>query len=163
HFIPSHDPPPPLIYPLSLHDALPICIPRKGECDYSTVLELDLAAIVPSVAGPKRPQDRIALPDLKDQFLKLLEKPVKDGGYGKTVEEIAVRYPADIGASEHGLAMIAGGGQQLSAGAPAPTGNHVTDKDTSVWSETEMMNNRSTPDRVVEVLPEEFPRAHVDL
>jgi aconitate hydratase len=138
-------------------------IPRKGECDYSLVLELDLATIVPSVAGPKRPQDRIALPDLKDQFLNLLEKAVADGGYGKTSEEIAARYPADIGASEHGLAMIAGGGQQHSAGAPAPIGNHVTDKDTSVWSETEMMNNRPTPDRVVEVLPEEFPKAHVDL
>jgi aconitate hydratase len=138
-------------------------IPRKGECDYSIVLELDLGTIVPSVAGPKRPQDRIALPDLKEQFLNLLEKPVADGGYGKTGAELAVRYPADIGASEHGLAMIAGGGEQHSAGAPAPVGNHVTDKETSVWSETEMMNNRPTPDRVVEVLPEEFPKAHVDL
>jgi aconitate hydratase len=138
-------------------------IPRKGECDYSIVLDLDLSTIVPSVAGPKRPQDRIALPDLKDQFLSLLAKPLADGGYGKTDEEIAVRYPADIGASQHGLAMIAGGGEQHSAGAPAPIGNHVTDKETSVWSETEMVNNRPTPDRVVEVLPEEFPKAHVDL
>jgi aconitate hydratase len=138
-------------------------IPRKGECDYSTVLELDLATIVPSVAGPKRPQDRIALPDLKEQFLALLEKPLADGGYGKTSEEIAVRYSADIGSSQHGLAMIAGGGEQQSASAPAPVGNHVTDQETSVWSETEMMNNRPTPDRVVEVLPEEFPKAHVDL
>src|ERR1700704_2188560 len=49
-------------------------IPRKGECDYSLVVELDLKTIVPSVAGPKRPQDRIALPDLKNQFLNLLGK-----------------------------------------------------------------------------------------
>src|ERR1700682_324789 len=138
-------------------------IPRKGQCDYSIVLELDLATIVPSVAGPKRPQDRIALPDLKEQFLNLLGKSVADGGYGKTSAEIAVRYPTDIGASEHGLAMIAGGGEQRSTGVPAPVGNHVTDKETSVWSETEMMNNRPTPDRVIEVLPEEFPKAHVDL
>jgi aconitate hydratase len=138
-------------------------IPRQGECDYSIVLELDLGTIVPSVAGPKRPQDRIALPDLKDQFLNLLQKPVADGGYGKTSEEIAVRYPTDIGASEHGLAVIEGGGEQHSAGAPAPAGNDVSDKETSVWSETEMMNNRPTPDRVAEVLPEEFPKAHVDL
>jgi aconitate hydratase len=138
-------------------------IPRKGECDYSIVLELDLATIVPSVAGPKRPQDRIALPDLKGQFLNLLERPVADGGYGKTSDEIAVRYPADIGASQHGLAMIAGGGEQHSAGVPSPVSDHVTDKETSVWSETEMMNNRPTPDRVVEVLAEEFPKAHVDL
>ncbi len=138
-------------------------IPRKGECDYSIVLDLDLATIVPSVAGPKRPQDRIALPDLKEQFLDLLSKSVADGGYGKTSAEIAVRYSADIGASEHGLAMIAGGGEQHSAGVPVPSFDHVTNKDTSVWSETEMMNNRPTPDRVVEVLPEEFPKAHVDL
>src|SRR6266481_2247043 len=138
-------------------------IPRKGECDYSIVLDLDLATIVPSVAGPKRPQDRIALPDLKEQFLDLLSKSVADGGYVKTSAEIAVRYSADIGASEHGLAMIAGGGEQHSAGVPVPSFDHVTNKDTSVWSETEMMNNRPTPDRVVEVLPEEFPKAHVDL
>ena len=138
-------------------------IPRKGQCDYSTVLELDLGTIVPSVAGPKRPQDRIALPDLKDQFLNLLQKPVAEGGYGKTSEDIAVRYSADIGASEHGLAVIIGGGEQHSASVPVAVVDDVTHRDTSVWSETEMMNNRPTPDRVVEVLPEEFPKAHVDL
>jgi len=138
-------------------------MPRKGECDYSTLLELDLGTIVPSVAGPKRPQDRIALPDLKDQFLNLLHKPMADGGYGKSDEEIAVRYAADIGASEHALAVVVGGGQQHSAGVPAPVGDHVTHLDTSVWTETEMMNNRPTPDRVAEVLEEEFPKAHVDL
>src|SRR6266853_1884024 len=41
-------------------------IPRGGDCDYSTLLELDLGTVVPSVAGPKRPQDRIALPNLRD-------------------------------------------------------------------------------------------------
>jgi aconitate hydratase len=138
-------------------------IPRQGECDYSIVLELDLGTIVPSVAGPKRPQDRIALPDLKDQFLNLLQKPVADGGYGKSSEDIAVRYSADIGASEHGLAVIIGGGEQHSASVPVAVVDDVTHRDTSVWSETEMMNNRPTPDRVAEVLPEEFPKAHVDL
>ena len=138
-------------------------IPRQGQCDYSTLLEVDLATIVPSVAGPKRPQDRIALPNLKDQFLHLLQKPVADGGYGKTSEDIAVRYSADIGASEHGLAVIEGGGEQHSASVPVAVVDDVTHRDTSVWSETEMMNNRPTPDRVAEVLPEEFPKAHVDL
>jgi aconitate hydratase len=138
-------------------------IPRKGQCDYSTVLEVDLATIVPSVAGPKRPQDRIALPKLKDQFLNLLQKPVSDGGYGKTSEDIATRYSADIGSSEHGLAVIEGGGEQHSASVPVAIVDDVTRRDTSVWSETEMMNNRPTPDRVAEVLPEEFPKAHVDL
>ena len=59
-------------------------MPRKGEIDYSVDLELDLAAVQPSVAGPKRPQDRVNLPELGAVFRSLLEKPLKDGGYGKS-------------------------------------------------------------------------------
>jgi aconitate hydratase A / 2-methylisocitrate dehydratase len=138
-------------------------MPKKGECVYSTLLELDLATIVPSVAGPKRPQDRIPLPDLRSTFLNLLRQDAKSGGYGKTDEEITARYAADIGATEHALAVMVGGGEQRSASVPAPSGNDVTPRETSVWTETEMMNNRPTPDRVIEVLAEEFPKAHVDL
>ena len=58
-------------------------MPRKGEIDYSVDLELDLASVQPGVAGPKRPQDRINLPELKQAFTTLLEKPVADGGYNK--------------------------------------------------------------------------------
>ncbi len=43
-------------------------MPRKGELDYSVELELDLSAIVPAVAGPKRPQDRIPMSELKESF-----------------------------------------------------------------------------------------------
>src|SRR5467141_2492284 len=43
-------------------------IPQEDDCDYSALLDLDLASIQPSVAGPKRPQDRIELPNLKQQF-----------------------------------------------------------------------------------------------
>src|SRR2546421_2083662 len=71
-------------------------IPRQGECDYSTVLELDLATIVPSVAGPKRPQDRIALPELERKFRELLEKDVKSGGYGKALSEIDHRFKTTL-------------------------------------------------------------------
>jgi len=138
-------------------------MPRAGEIEYSTLVELDLDTIVPAVAGPKRPQDRIALPALKDSFMNLLQQDVKSGGYGKTGDEVSVRYAADIGASEHALAVVVGGGQQHSASAPAPSGNNVTPRETSVWTETEMMNNRPTPDRVAEVMTEEFPKAHVDL
>src|SRR5678815_5208647 len=59
-------------------------MPRKGEIDYSVDLELDLGEVQPSVAGPKRPQDRVNLPDLGMVFRSLLEKPLKDGGYGKS-------------------------------------------------------------------------------
>ncbi|TXH72511.1 aconitate hydratase AcnA [Thiobacillus sp.] len=58
-------------------------IPKAGDIDYSQVLELDLATVEPSVAGPKRPQDRIALASLKSAFTGLMDKPVAEGGYGK--------------------------------------------------------------------------------
>jgi aconitate hydratase len=138
-------------------------MPKKGEIDYSAVLELDLDTIVPSVAGPKRPQDRIPLPDLKNNFINLLQQDAKSGGYGKPYSELDVRYAADIGADQHALAMVVGGGEQHPTTAPLPSANHISTKNTSVWTETEMMNNRPTPDRVAEVSAEEFPKAHVDL
>jgi len=137
-------------------------MPKAGEVEYSTLVELNLDTIVPSVAGPKRPQDRIALPELKNAFLNLLKQDAKSGGYGIATENVPLRFAADIGATEHALAVVVGGGQQHQT-APLPVSDHVTQRDTSVWTETEMVNNRPTPDRVAEVLPEEFPKAHVDL
>ena len=66
-------------------------MPRKGQIDYSIDLELDLASVQPSVAGPKRPQDRIDLPQLKSTFLNLLAKPIADGGYGKNGDSLATQ------------------------------------------------------------------------
>ena len=134
-------------------------IPRKGECEYSLVLELDLGEIRPSVAGPKRPQDRIELPDLKDQFLSLLQKPTSEGGYGKSEEESAARYFTKIGVPGLARVAIAGGGRQEAHSVPSSVGGDLTRINTSVWSETEMVNNRPTPDRLEEVHPEEFPHA----
>src|SRR3981189_2948440 len=56
-------------------------IPKKGQCDYTQVLELDLASVRRSVAGPKRPQDRIELPKLKVGFGKIPQQP-SPGGHG---------------------------------------------------------------------------------
>src|SRR5712672_351858 len=50
-------------------------IPTKGDIAYSQELELDLDSVVPSVAGPKRPQDRIELPNLKKEFATAFSKP----------------------------------------------------------------------------------------
>ncbi|WP_047249383.1 aconitate hydratase AcnA [Chromobacterium subtsugae] len=77
-------------------------MPQAGAIDYSQTLELDLAGIVPSVAGPKRPQDRIALPALKSRFHELLAQPASSGGYGK-----AGAAPASDGALGHGAVLIA--------------------------------------------------------
>ncbi|MFI9728560.1 aconitate hydratase AcnA [Streptomyces sp. NPDC052092] len=51
-----------------------------AEPDFSEKLELDLSTVVPSIAGPKRPQDRIVLADAKTQFAQDVRNYVKDGG-----------------------------------------------------------------------------------
>jgi aconitate hydratase len=61
-------------------------IPDKGDCIYTDDLELDLATIVPAVAGPKRPQDRIDVPALRDSFNKLFTASSVDGGFGLPAE-----------------------------------------------------------------------------
>jgi aconitate hydratase len=130
-------------------------VPGQGECDYSVVFDLDLGSIVPSVAGPKRPQDRIELPKLKEQFNELMLKPVGEGGYGKTEDELSTRFHVKIGADRQRL--IAGGGEQRSETVPAAVKNHVSEQETSVWTETEMVNNRPTPDLVADIPEDEFP------
>ncbi|HRH82439.1 MAG TPA: aconitate hydratase AcnA [Thiobacillaceae bacterium] len=63
-------------------------IPADGDIDYSQVLSLDLSAVKPSVAGPKRPQDRINLYALKESFETLFSLPKDQGGYGKQESEL---------------------------------------------------------------------------
>jgi aconitate hydratase len=80
-------------------------IPERGQIEYSVDLDLDLSEVVPAVAGPKRPQDRINLPDLGETFRALIAKPVADGGYGKTAEEFAKRIPVHINGSAPAVAV----------------------------------------------------------
>lgn len=61
-------------------------IPKAGEVDYTQNIDLDLGSIEPSVAGPKRPQDRIAVKSLKSTFEGLLAMPVAEGGFGISEE-----------------------------------------------------------------------------
>ncbi|MBI5768230.1 MAG: aconitate hydratase AcnA [Verrucomicrobia bacterium] len=58
-------------------------IPQQGQIDYSTSLALDLGSVMPSVAGPKRPQDRIELPNLQREFFAAYQRPVTENGFGK--------------------------------------------------------------------------------
>ncbi len=85
-------------------------IPARGQIDYSAELELDLAAVVPSVAGPKRPQDRIELPNLKKEFVSAFSKPVTESGFGKPAAEIGRSVSVANGRSfeiGHGSVLIA--------------------------------------------------------
>ncbi len=121
-------------------------IPIKGEVEYSNTLELDLSTVVPAVAGPKRPQDRIELNDLKDKFTELFTGSVKDGGYGKEAADLEKQFMVTVGADSSTVAT--GGGGQIHSTVPAPFKNDTSEINTSIWSETEMVNNRPTPDRV---------------
>src|ERR1017187_4797115 len=58
-------------------------IPQTGAIDYSQALTLDLATVVPSVAGPKRPQNRIEMPNLQREFFAAYQRPVTENGFGK--------------------------------------------------------------------------------
>lgn len=69
-------------------------IPQQGDIDYSQELYLDLNTIVPSLAGPKRPQDRIPIDQLKTTFSTLFSKPVTENGYGKPSETLTQHYSA---------------------------------------------------------------------
>ena len=72
-------------------------IPKAGSIDYSQVLELDLAGVAPSLAGPKRPQDRIEIGKVKSKFAELYAKPVADNGFAKKPEDLAKRFKARSG------------------------------------------------------------------
>jgi aconitate hydratase len=67
-------------------------IPKQGAIDYSQTLELDLGTVVPSLAGPKRPQDRIELGNVKQAFGALFSKPAAESGYGKSAAELDRRH-----------------------------------------------------------------------
>jgi aconitate hydratase len=63
-------------------------IPGAGAIDYSQVLELDLSSVMPSLAGPKRPQDRIDLDKVKSTFTSLFTAPVANSGFAKKAEDL---------------------------------------------------------------------------
>src|SRR6201982_3690473 len=94
-------------------------MPQKGQIDYSVDLELDLGSVQPSVAGPKRPQDRIDLDHLGSSFHELFSKPAKEGGYGKSADAFDEKVTVSVngeqpaaaadkkGAVGHGSVLIA--------------------------------------------------------
>jgi aconitate hydratase len=81
------------------------------EPEFSDTLELDLGSVVPSLAGPKRPQDRVALTEMQSVFRKALRAPVKERGYELSEEAIGrkAKVGSNGGAYEigHGSVVIA--------------------------------------------------------
>src|SRR5258708_18024937 len=89
-------------------------IPKRGEIQYSQELELDLASVVPSVAGPKRPQDRIELPKLKQEFISTFSKPIAESGFGKSAEDLNKTFHVS---GRGGVAHAGGSLEPVSQGA----------------------------------------------
>ncbi|MDP1928629.1 MAG: aconitate hydratase [Thiobacillus sp.] len=108
-------------------------IPQAGDIDYSQTLSLDLSTVEPSVAGPKRPQDRIALASLKSAFVGLMDKAMADGGYGKS-GEMGKRIL--LPAASHAEMDMSGGGSQEEP-LPVPS------------QEQEMLDSHPSPDHIV--------------
>jgi aconitate hydratase len=83
-------------------------MPKPGEIDYTQVIELDLDSIVPSLSGPKRPQDRVNLSDLGRNFDMLFSAPADKNGYARPASDLERRVPSghdgfDVG---HGDVLI---------------------------------------------------------
>jgi aconitate hydratase len=74
--------------------------------DFSALLTLDLGNVEPSLAGPKRPQDRIPLTAMKASFTHALRAPVEERGYGLSEEAVA-RGQASAGRIGHGSVVLA--------------------------------------------------------
>ena len=71
-------------------------MPDAGSIDYSALLQLDLGSVEPAVAGPRRPQDHIPLPEIRRRFEELMARPAAEGGYGKPPMELLKRYPTRL-------------------------------------------------------------------
>jgi aconitate hydratase len=89
-------------------------IPKKGDITYSQELELDLGTVVPSVAGPKRPQDRIELPKLKESFINAFSKPVTENGFGMKAGDFASTR-VEVPVNGHGKSSIGHGSVLIAA------------------------------------------------
>lgn len=68
-------------------------VPSASAINYTKLLTLDLSTVTPSVAGPKRPQDRIELSAVKNTFIELFSKPMAENGFAQPAEKLTARVP----------------------------------------------------------------------
>ncbi|HZR21307.1 MAG TPA: aconitate hydratase, partial [Verrucomicrobiae bacterium] len=110
-------------------------LPNKGDIAYSQELDLDLGTIQPSVAGPKRPQDRIDLPNLRREFISTFTKPITENGFGKTSDDLNRSYE-----------IVMQDGSAPGGGSQEPVSRRLAQaRNTNPMTELEMANNRPTP------------------
>ena len=63
-------------------------VPKSGDIHFSKEVSLDLSTVTPSLAGPKRPQDRIELGKMKSEFTELFSKPTSANGFNQPAEKL---------------------------------------------------------------------------
>jgi len=88
-------------------------VPKAGSIDYSTVLSLDLSSVAPSLAGPKRPQDRIEIGNVKKQFATLFSKPTAENGFNQPAARLKQRFPVGTRGRTEGKAADGPAGAAL--------------------------------------------------
>jgi aconitate hydratase len=85
-------------------------VSKKGDIDYSEVLELNLDTVRTSLSGPKRPQDRIELGKMKSKFTELFSQPPANNGFSKKPEDLNKRFKTkdglEIGSGDVMIAAI---------------------------------------------------------
>ncbi|WP_370681618.1 aconitate hydratase [Comamonas sp. GB3 AK4-5] len=100
-------------------------VPQAGEVDYSRVVTLDLGTVAPSLAGPKRPQDRIELGDVAAKFNELFSASAASNGFNQSADKLGQRFRVGCG----------DGGPATDAPSPAPGSDRAV---------VEMVGNRPT-------------------
>lgn len=72
-------------------------VPKAGDIDFTSVVSLDLGTVAPSLAGPKRPQDRIEITNLSSTFGELFSKPIAENGFNQPAEKLAQPFVTESG------------------------------------------------------------------
>ena len=91
-------------------------VAKSGDIDYSQVVQLDLGDVTPSLAGPKRPQDRIELGNVATQFASLFSKPIADNGFNQPAAMLVTRHL--LRHTDNDRADTVPGAPPTAAGAP---------------------------------------------
>jgi aconitate hydratase len=76
-------------------------VPRAADIDYSQLVKLDLSTVTPSLSGPKRPQDRIELGNVKSKFTQLYSAGAADNGFNQPAAKLATSFKTDSGIEIH--------------------------------------------------------------
>ena len=83
-------------------------VPRAGDIDYTREVSLDLSTVTPSLAGPKRPQDRIEIGNVRNNFIELFSKPTTENGFNKNPSDLTNHYETTNGVNvKNGDVLIA--------------------------------------------------------